>query len=322
MVRFGYTLMTEQSGPKELIRYAVAAEAVGFDFEVSSDHYSPWLTSQGHAPYAWTVLGAVAQATERVELMTYVTCPIQRYHPAVVAQKAATLQVLSDGRFTLGLGSGENLNEHVTGEGWPPVDQRQEMLVEAATLIRELHTGELTTWEGDYFRVDSARIWDAPEGGVPIGIAVSGEKSVQRFADLADHLVAVEPDAELIKAWDAEKGSSNSRKIGQIPICWDPDKDKAIAKAHDQFRWFAGGWAVNADLPTPAGFEGASQFVRPEDVAEQIPCGPDLDAIAESVKEYVDAGFTDIAIVQVGDEGQFEFLAQTAEPLLKNLRSL
>ena len=322
MARFGYTLMTEQSGPKDLVRYAVAAEQVGFDFAVSSDHYSPWLTSQGHAPYAWTVLGAVAQATERVELMTYVTCPIQRYHPAVVAQKAATLQLLSDGRFTLGLGSGENLNEHVTGEGWPPIDQRQEMLVEAATIIRELHSGELTTWEGDYFRVASARIWDAPEGGVPIGIAVSGPKSIARFAPLADHLIAVEPDAEVISAWDAEKGNSDSRKIGQIPICWDPDEARAVAKAHDQFRWFAGGWAVNADLPTPAGFAGASQFVRPEDIAQQIPCGPDLDAIAEAVKQYVDAGYTDIAVVQVGDEGQFEFLAQAAEPLLKTLRSL
>ena len=322
MVRFGYTLMTEQSGPKDLVRYAVAAEQVGFDFAVSSDHYSPWLTSQGHAPYAWTVLGAVAQATERVELMTYVTCPIQRYHPAVVAQKAATLQLLSDGRFTLGLGSGENLNEHVTGEGWPPIDQRQEMLVEAATIIRELHSGELTTWEGDYFRVDSARIWDAPEGGVPIGVAVSGPKSIARFAPLADHLIAVEPDAEVISAWDAEKGNSDSRKIGQIPICWDPDEARAVAKAHDQFRWFAGGWAVNADLPTPAGFAGASQFVRPEDIAQQIPCGPDLDAIAEAVRQYVDAGYTDIAVVQVGDEGQFEFLARGAEPLLKTLRSL
>ncbi|HZA04828.1 MAG TPA: TIGR03557 family F420-dependent LLM class oxidoreductase [Propionibacteriaceae bacterium] len=322
MVRLGYTLMTEQSGPKDLVRYAIAAEQVGFDFEVSSDHYSPWLTSQGHAPYAWTVLGAVAQATERVELMTYVTCPIQRYHPAVVAQKSATLQLLSDGRFTLGLGSGENLNEHVTGEGWPPIDQRQAMLEEAATVIRELHSGELTTWEGDYFRVDSARIWDAPEGGVPIGIAVSGEKSIARFAPLADHMIAVEPDADAISAWDAEKGNSNSRKIGQIPICWDPDQEKALAKAHDQFRWFAGGWAVNADLPTPAGFAGASQFVRPEDVAQQIPCGPDLDAIGEAVKAYVEAGFTDIALVQVGDEGQFEFLAQAAEPLLKTLRSL
>jgi G6PDH family F420-dependent oxidoreductase len=322
MVNFGYTLMTEQSSPKDLVAYAVAAERVGFDFEVCSDHFSPWLVSQGHAPYAWTVLGAVAHATSRVELATYVTCPIIRYHPAVVAQKAATLQLLSDGRFILGLGSGENLNEHITGEGWPPVDQRQEMLVEAATLIRELHTGELTTWEGDYFRVDSARIWDAPDGGVPIGIAVSGEKSIAKFAPLADHLVAVEPDAQLIESWDQAKGTKSSRKIGQIPICWGPDRDAAVQKAHDQFRWFAGGFAVNADLPTPAGFQAASQFIRPEDVAETIPCGPDLDAIAEAVKEYVDAGFTDIAVVQVGDEGQDDFLAEAASPLLATLRAL
>ncbi len=322
MTRFGYTLMTEQSGPKDLVEYAVSAEQQGFDFEVCSDHYSPWLTTQGHAPYAWTVLGAVAQATSTVELATYVTCPIIRYHPAVVAQKAATLQVLSDGRFILGLGSGENLNEHVTGEGWPPIDQRQDMLVEAATIIRELQAGDLTTWEGDYFRVDSARLWDAADGGVPIAIAVSGEKSVARFAPLADHLVAVEPDAELIKAWDQEKGDSKSRKIGQLPICWDPDRDTAVERAHDQFRWFAGGWAVNADLPTPAGFAGASQFVRPADVADTIPCGPDLDAIAEAVKPYVAAGFTDIAVVQVGDQGQSEFLEKAAEPLLAKLRAL
>ena len=321
MTRFGYTLMTEQSGPKALVEYATAAEQVGFDFEVSSDHYSPWLVSQGHAPYAWTVLGAVAQATSRVELMTYVTCPIQRYHPAVVAQKAATLQLLSDGRFLLGLGSGENLNEHVTGEGWLPVDQRQDMLVEATTVIRELLTGELTTWGGDYFRVDSARVWDVPDDGVPIGIAVSGPKSIERFSPLAEHVITTEPDQELLQAWDAAKGDSSSRKIGQIPICWGPDREQAVAKAHEQFRWFAGGWAVNADLPTPAGFAGASQFVRPEDIAEQIPCGPDLDAVVEAVKPFWEAGFTDIALVQVGDEGQSAFLEQAAGPLLEKLRA-
>jgi len=320
-VRFGYTLMTEQSGPRELVGYAVDAERVGFDFEVSSDHYSPWLTSQGHAPYAWTVLGAVAQATTSVELATYVTCPIQRYHPAVVAQKAATLQILSGGRFILGLGSGENLNEHVTGQGWPPVAQRQDMLEEAVTIIRELLTGELITWEGDYFRIDSARIWDAPEDAVPIGVAVSGDKSIQRFAPLAEHLIAVEPDPELITGWAAANSHPGSRSIGQIPICWDPDRERAVARAHDQFRWFAGGWAVNADLPTPAGFAGASQFVRPEDVADKIICGPDLDEIVEGVKPYWEAGFTDIALVQVGDEGQQRFLDEAAGPLLEALRT-
>ncbi|MCS5719137.1 LLM class F420-dependent oxidoreductase [Herbiconiux sp. CPCC 205763] len=322
MARFGYTLMTEQSGPKELVRYAIAAEEVGFDFEVSSDHYSPWLTEQGHAPYAWTVLGAVAQATSRVELATYVTCPTMRYHPAVIAQKAATMQILSDGRFILGLGSGENLNEHVVGQGWPAVDARQDMLEEAVQIIRELHTGELVTWEGDYFRVDSARIWDAPDGGVPLGLAVSGDKSIARFAPLGDHLIAVEPDASLVSGWASANGGPAPRSIGQIPICWDPSASAAVARAHEQFRWFGGGWSVNADLPTPAGFAGASQFVRPDDVSSSIPCGPDLDAIAESVRPYLEAGFTDVALVQVGDEGQDRFLAEAAGPLLEKLRAL
>lgn len=324
MTRFGYTLMTEQSGPKELVRYAVSAENVGFDFEVSSDHYFPWLSSQGHAPYAWTVLGAVAERTERVELLTYVTCPTMRYHPAIVAQKAATLQILADGRFTLGLGAGENLNEHVVGKGWPTLDRRHEMLREAVQIIRELFGGELVSWKGEHFEVDSARLWDLPDTPVPIGIAVSGEKSVTTFAPLADHLIAVEPDKELVRAWhDARRATGlpdEYRVIGQIPISWDPDADTAVKRAHDQFRWFGGGWDVNADLPTTAGFAGATQFVRPEDVADSIPCGPDLDAIVDGVMEYVKAGFTDIALVQIGDEAQDRFLAEAAEPLLAKLR--
>lgn len=321
MTRFGYTLMTEQSGPTALVRYAQQAEDIGFDFEVSSDHFSPWLTSQGHSPYAWTVLGAVAQATSNVELMTYVTCPTMRYHPAIVAQKAATLQLLSEGRFTLGLGSGESLNEHVIGAGWPGLDSRQEMLAEAIEIIRALHTGELVTFDGEYFRVDSARIWDTPEDGVPIGVAVSGDSSLARFAPVGDHLIAVQPEAELVAGWD-ELHDGDSRKIGQVPICWDPDEDTAIERAHDQFRWFAGGWAVNADLPTPRGFAAATRFVRPEDVAASIPCGPDLDRLAEGVRPFLDAGFTDIAVVQVGDEKQDRFLQEAAGPLLDRLRSL
>jgi G6PDH family F420-dependent oxidoreductase len=325
MTRFGYTLMTEQSGPKELVRYAVSAERAGFDFEVSSDHYFPWLSSQGHAPYAWSVLGAVAHATERVELFTYVTCPTIRYHPAVVAQKAATLQILADGRFTLGLGSGENLNEHVVGKGWPTVARRHEMLREAIHIIRELFTGELVDWKGDHFEVDSARLWDVPETPVPIAAAVSGDRSVEMFAPLADHLIAVEPNKELVDAWhDARRATGlprDVRVIGQIPICWDPDRDAAVARAHEQFRWFAGGWAVNSDLPTTAGFEGAAQFVRLEDVAESIPCGPDLDAIVDAVGKYWEAGFTDIALVQIGDEGQELFLKEAAGSLLEKLRT-
>lgn len=323
--RFGYTLMTEQSGPRDLVRYAAAGEDVGFDFEVMSDHYSPWLTEQGHSPYAWSVLGAVAHATERVELMTYVTCPTMRYHPAVVAQKAATVSLLSEGRFTLGLGAGENLNEHTIGQGWPAVETRQQMLEEAAEIIRALLAGDLVTWRGEHFAVDAARLWDPPEQPLRIGIAVSGDQGIERFAPLADDLIAVEPDDALITAWNAVPDvapiGDGARAIGQIPICWDPDEDAAVRRAHEQFRWFGGGWGVNADLPTTAGFAAASKFVSPDDVAGAIPCGPDLDAIVKAAGEFWEAGFTDVALVQVGDEGQERFLDEAAGPLLEKLRA-
>ncbi|MEB4207502.1 LLM class F420-dependent oxidoreductase [Mycobacterium sp. 94-17] len=324
MTNFGYTLMTEQSGPKELVQYAVSAEERGFDFHVCSDHFSPWLTSQGHAPNAWAVLGAVAQATERVDLYTYVTCPTMRYHPAVVAQQAATVQILSDGRFTLGLGSGENLNEHVVGKGWPAVTRRQDMLREAIKIIRELFGGQLVDFTGDYFQVDSARLWDVPDIPVGIGVAVGGTRAVDKFAKLADHLIATEPMKEVVDAWHGARQAANltggGRVVGQIPVSWDPDRDTAVKRAHGQFRWFAGGWKVNADLPTPAGFAGATQFVRPQDVAETIPCGPELDAIVEAVRPYWEAGFTDVALVQIGGETQERFLSEAAEPLLAALR--
>jgi G6PDH family F420-dependent oxidoreductase len=320
VTRFGYTLMTEQSGPRELVEYAVRAERAGFDFEVMSDHYSPWLDSQGHAPYAWATLGAVSQATERVELMTYVTCPTMRYHPAVVAQKAATVGVLSGGRFTLGLGAGENLNEHVaTAGGWPPANVRQEMLVEAVELIRELFGGGYVDRAGRHFRVDSAKLWDRPDRPVPIAVAVSGEQGVRAFAPLADAMIAVEPDGDLCAAWDDASGGS-SRKIGQIPICWDPDTGTAVRRAHEQFRWFGGGWKVNAELPGTPAFAAATQFVTPDDVAGSIPCGPDPDRIVEAVSAYWKAGFTDVALVQIGDERQAEFLDWAPRHLLPALR--
>ena len=324
MTNFGYTLMTEQSGPKDLVRHAVSAEECGFDFEVCSDHFSPWLASQGHAPNAWAVLGAVAHATDQVDLYSYVTCPTMRYHPAIVAQQAATVQILSDGRFTLGLGSGENLNEHVVGKGWPTILRRQDMLREAIKVIRELLGGQPVNWRGDYFQVDCARLWDLPDVPVGIAVAMGGSKAVDKFANLADHLVAVEPDGGLVDAWRAARPAANGatvgRVVGQIPVCWDPDRDVAVERAHDQFRWFAGGWEVNADLPTPAGFAGATESVRPEDLAQSIPCGPDLDAIVDAVRPYWTAGFTDVALVQIGGETQDLFLKEAAEPLLKALR--
>jgi G6PDH family F420-dependent oxidoreductase len=320
MTRYGYTLMTEQSGPREIVRYAAAAERAGFDFEVMSDHYSPWLDAQGHAAYAWSMLGAVTQVTDRVELMTYVTSPIMRYHPVVVAQKAATVALLSDERFVLGLGAGENLNEHVVGRGWPPVNVRHEMFAEAMEIISQLLDGGYVNYVGDHFRVDSAKLWDLPGTKVPIAAAVSGEQSIARSAPLADHLVSTEPEAALVRSWDAATEGRSSRKIGQIPICWDRDRGRAVERAHEQFRWFAGGWKVNAELPGPAGFAGATQFVRPEDVADSIPCGPDVESIVEAVGDFTRAGFTDVAVVQIGDENQEEFLEFASGDLLPALR--
>jgi G6PDH family F420-dependent oxidoreductase len=319
MARLGYTLMSEQSSPQDLVRYAAQAEQAGFDFEVISDHYFPWLDEQGHSGYAWSVLGAVTQVTDSVELMTFVTCPTLRYHPAVVAQKAATIQLLSDSRFLLGVGAGENLNEHVLGRGWPPVNERHERLAEALLIINNLFDGGYVDFAGQHYRVDSAKLWDLPTIRVPIGVAVSGRQSIENFAPLADHLVAVEPEAGLIAEWDAAKRGT-SRKFGQVPVSWDPDRERAIERAHEQFRWFGGGWKVNAELPGTAAFAGASQFVRPEDVAESIPCGPDLAPIQQAVQDYVDAGFTDIAMVQIGDERQADFLAVAEKELLPLLR--
>jgi G6PDH family F420-dependent oxidoreductase len=321
VTNFGYTLMTEQSDPRQLVRDAAAAENAGFDFEVMSDHYSPWLEAQGHAPYAWATLGAVTQATERVGLMTYVTCPTMRYHPAIVAQKAATVQVLSDGRFTLGLGAGENLNEHVVGQRWPAVGERHELLHEALEIIGGLFQGGLFDYTGRHFRVESARLWEQPDTRVPVAVAVSGDRGVSELGPLADHLIAVEPDGDLIQSWNSDRGSGDdSRKIGQIPISWGPDRDAAVQRAHEQFRWFGGGWKVNADLPTTAGFAAASQFVRPEDVAQSIPCGPETDGIVNAVSDYWKAGFTDIAVVQIGGDHPVDFLRYAETELLPALR--
>jgi G6PDH family F420-dependent oxidoreductase len=320
-MEIGYTMMTEQTGPRELVRDVVRAEQIGFDFSVCSDHYFPWLDAQGHAPHAWTVLGAAAQATERIPLMTYVTCPIVRYHPAIVAQMAATLQILSDGRFSLGLGAGENLNEHVVGGGWPPVDIRHEMFVESLHIIRELFGGGYVTFRGDHFDVESAKIWDLPEVPPPIGVAVSGRQSCEIAGILGDIMIATEPKASLGDMFDAAGGAGKPR-IGQLPICYDPDHKAAVGRAHEQFRWFSGGWKVNAELPGTAAFAAASQFIRPKDVAHSIPCGDDVDAVAQAAKAFADAGFSHLALVQIGGEHQASFFDWAEKDLLVALRAL
>jgi G6PDH family F420-dependent oxidoreductase len=315
-------MMCEQARPDQLVRDVQQAEQAGFDFSVISDHFQPWLATQGHSGYAWSILGAAAQATERIGLMSYVTCPTLRYHPAIVAQKAATVQILSQNRFRLGLGAGENLNEHVVGQRWPSAGARHAMLAEATDIITELFAGDGTVnYRGRYFDVETAKLWDLPDERVPIGIAVSGPDSCRLAGRKADLMVAVEPKRELGEMFD-DAGGAGKPRVGQIAIAYDTDREAAITRAHEQFRWFGLGWKVNADLPNPDAFEGATQFVTPEQVAEQLSCGPDVEEHVEQFKPYLDAGFDEIAIVQIGAERQEQFIAWAERELLPVLRSL
>ncbi len=322
MTNFGYTMMCEQSRPDQLVRDLQAAEAAGFDFSVTSDHYQPWLSEQGHSGYAWSILGAAAQATERIGLMTYVTCPTLRYHPAVVAQKAATMQILSENRFHLGVGSGENLNEHVVGKRWPAVGARHGMLREAVEIISRLFDGEQSVnFRGAHFDVEQAKLWDLPERRVPIGVAVSGQRSCRLAGEHADLMIATEPKGALGEMFDGAGGAGKPR-VGQIAVAYDADRDAAIQRAHEQFRWFGLGWKVNADLPNPESFQAATQFVTPDQVADQLACGPDVGEHVEKIRGFIKAGFTDIALVQIGADAQAPFIAWAEQELLPALRSL
>jgi G6PDH family F420-dependent oxidoreductase len=319
VAEFGYTLLCEQAGPRQLIEDAVHAERAGFDFAVISDHYSPWLEAQGHAPFAWSVLGAVAHATRRIGLLSFVTCPVRRYHPAVVAQMAATVGVISQGRFTLGIGAGENLNEHVVG-AWPHVSERHDMLIEAMEIIRPLLGGATMHFKGSYFTVPEAKVYDRPDEGVPVAIAASGPSSARIAAEYADALIAVEPDASLTGHFTGEAGADKPR-YGQVAVCWGPDEQECRKTVLEQWRWSALGWPVMAELQGPAAFEAASQFVREDDLAEKVSCGPDLDRHVAAVRRFLDAGFSHVAVVQVGAERQSEFLDWAARELLPAVRA-
>ncbi|GAA4258926.1 TIGR03557 family F420-dependent LLM class oxidoreductase [Dactylosporangium darangshiense] len=311
MVNFGYTMMCEQAGPTQLADDAVRAEQAGFDFAAVSDHYNPWLGEQGHSPFAWSVLGAAAYATHEIDLMTMVTCPTRRYHPAVVAQQAATIGVMSQGRFTLGLGAGENLNEHVVG-AWPHRTQRHEMLAEAMEIIEPLLAGESVRHSGTFYDVPEARLWDVPTDGVPIVVAVSGPESLE-LADRADGVVVVQPDASLRRP--------GRPFYGQVALCYGLDESECRKRAVDQFRWFGLQWPVMAELPDPRAFDAAATFVTEDDVASAIPCGPDVDKHVEAVRRFVEAGCTHVALLQIGGEHQGDFIEWSRSELLPALHA-
>lgn len=321
MVQIGYTLMCEQTPAGQLVEDAATAERVGFDFAVISDHYFPWLEEQGHSPYAWSVLGAVAQVTARLPLMTYVTCPIMRYHPAVVAQKAATMGVLSGGRFSLGLGAGENLNEHVVGQGWPSADTRHRMFREAVQIVRELFDGDFVTYRGEFYDVDSAKLYDLPAERVPIGIAASGPRSARIAAEYGDLLVVNEPMPDVVGLF-TEAGGAGRPVYGQLALSYGADPEAAKERAHRLWRWSAAGWKVMAELPGPVNFAAYSQFVTPDDIASSVPCGDDVDAVVEAVKKYAEAGYTHVALVQIGHDQQQPFFDWAEKELLPTLREL
>lgn len=319
MVEFGYSLMSEQTGPKQLVAEAVLAESAGFDFATISDHYYPWLEEQGHSPYAWGVLGAISHATGRIRLVSLVTCPTRRYHPAVVAQKAATVALLSDGRFTLGVGPGENLNEHIVGD-WPPPAQRHEMLVEAIEIIRALLRGETVRFSGVHFEVPEARLYDPPQDGVPIAVAISGRSTADIAGEFGDAMVAVQPDPRLSRLFD-QAGGQGKPRYGQLAICYGPDEARCQKTVHELARFQPLGWPVMSELPNPEAFAAASQFVRPEDLAATVPCGPDTDRHVAAIRRYLDAGFTHVCVVHVGAPGRDQFFDWAQHELLPALRS-
>ncbi|HEV7863974.1 MAG TPA: TIGR03557 family F420-dependent LLM class oxidoreductase [Acidimicrobiia bacterium] len=316
MTSYGFTLMTEIHGPRQLVEQAVAAEAAGFDFAAMSDHFHPWLEAQGNSPYAWTVLGTVADRTERMALMTMVTCPFLRYHPAVVAQAAATVQILSGGRFTLGLGAGENLNEHVVGLGWPSVPSRHDLLAESIEIIRRLFEGGEHSFRGDHLNLEAARLYSLPEMPPPLAVAAGGPAAARLAGELGDSLIAVAPDAKLVKAYREAGGAGPT--YGQVALSWAPDEETARQQAWELFRFGVSGWEVMAELPTPAAFEAATKTVREDDVTGLVACGPRPEIHVEAVRRFVDAGFDHVAVVQTGRDqaGFLRFWEEEVRPKL------
>ncbi|AGL18113.1 TIGR03557 family F420-dependent LLM class oxidoreductase [Actinoplanes sp. N902-109] len=318
-MKFGYKLAAEGFGPKELIEQAVRAEQAGFDFVEISDHYHPWLDVQGHSPFAWTVLGAIAAKTERIGLATGVTCPSVRYHPAIIAQAAATLAITSDNRFTLGIGAGERLNEHVVGQGFPSVRGRHERLREALEIIKLLWQGGYQSYEGKHLQLEDARVFDLPDQLPVIAVAAGGRNAATMAAELGDGLFATDPRPDLVETYQGAGGTGP--RYAEVPMAWAPTAEAGIKEAHKTTRWALTGWKVMSELPNPANFEAASQTVREEDIAEKFAVGPDAAAYVEAVKPYAEAGFDHIVLQNAGPdpEGFIDFFHKDLSDKLRAL---
>ena len=310
----GYALICEEHGPRDLVDFSATAEDNGFAYLSISDHYHPWMSVQGNSPFAWTVLGALADRVE-LPLITQVTCPTKRYHPAIVAQMAATTAALCGGRFTLGLGTGELLNEHVVGGEWPDPATRLDMLEEAVEIIKTLFEGEEYTHRGRFYTADRARLYTLPDEPAPLAIAAGGTDAAQIAARLDAALISTSPSEDIIEAYRDAGG--NGPVYGQATVCFAEDADTAKKIMHETWRHSAMDWDANAEIVNPAGFESATEHVRVEDLTGSKPMGRNVDEYLDSLQTYADAGFDAITIHNIGPH-QDQFLQWAGDELLPN----
>jgi G6PDH family F420-dependent oxidoreductase len=316
---FGYTLSSEEHGPAALVANAQRAEEVGFDFVSVSDHYHPWVSAQGHSPFVWSVLGAIAAATDEIQVGVGVTCPTTRIHPAIIAQATATTSLLMPGRFVFGVGTGEALNEHILGDRWPRPEVRRGMLAEAIEIIRKLWTGETVDHDGEFYEVENARLFDPPTTAPPIVISGFGDASVELAARIGDGFWGHAPDRETIKTFEARGG--RGPRYAQLNLCWAEDEAAARRTAHEVWPNAGIPGQLSQDLPTWTHFEQAAELVTQADATKSVPCGPDAGPVLASVQEYLDAGYDHVYFHQIGpdQEGFFRFWAEELRPSLARL---
>lgn len=309
MAEIGAFLSSEEHGPRELLAQAQMAEAAKMSAVFISDHFHPWIDSQGESPFVWSVIGAIGARTSH-RVTTGVTCPTVRVHPAVLAQAAATSQLLLEGRFVFGVGSGEALNEHILGEHWPPAPTRLEMLEEAVEVIRKLWTGKLVTHHGAFFTVENARLYSVPDAPPPIAVSAFGDDAAALAARIGDGFVTVVPDTDLLAKYRQAGGKGES--IAAVKVCWNKDEGTARKIAHQLWPTEALQGQLSQELALPSHFEAAAAHVTEEMVAEIVPCGPDPERHVAAIRHYLDAGFDEVYVNQIGSdqEGFFDFYAR------------
>jgi G6PDH family F420-dependent oxidoreductase len=306
VTELGYALSSEEHPPPDLVRYARRAEEAGFSYALISDHFHPWTDQQAESAFVWSVIGAISCETERLRLGTGVTCPLIRMHPAVIAQAAATSAALMPGRFFLGVGTGEALNEHVTGERWPGHEERLEMLEEAVDVIRKLWQGDLVNHRGRWYTVDRARLYTLPEEPPPIAVAAAGSKAAELAGRIGDALISTSPDEELVEAFERAGGAGKPR-YGQLTACYAEDEREAVDTACAWWPNAALSGMLGQELALPSYYEQAAESVTPEQVAEAVVCDPDPDRYRQAIDEFAEAGFDHVYVHQVGREQEAFF---------------